>query len=242
MLNGRVLMILLAVAAFASVAVFVHSADAMDPAMPGFQAEEEQNLSVQPFDEGMGPRPMNDGPQGQSDRSVPPGSDKGRPVPIEFLDPNGNHDMAKLANQTPRMMPDDRAPRDLPAYAHDADPEDIEANLEPMMDGDIAMFDPGFVQDAIDYAEKQGMQDVVDILKAKLAEIIENYMRSSSTLNSADSRASGLDVEADEDDDFAVVEEEEEPAEEFVFFEGPTPVFFESFSAPAAQNLLLLSL
>lgn len=242
MLNGRILMILLAVAAFASVAVFVHSADAMDPAAPGSEAEEDKFFSVQPFDDGRGPRPMNGGPQNDPGRSVPPGSDMGRPVPMEFLDPNGNVDTVKQAVQTPQMMPDGRLPRERPAYAHDAEPADIEANLEPMMEGDISRFDPGFVQDAIDFAEEKGMQDIADLLKAKLAEIIENYMRSSSTLNSADSRASGLDDEPDEEDDFAVVEDEEEPEEETFFFEVPAPVFFVTFSAPAVQNVILLSL
>ena len=166
--------------------------------------------------------------------------DRSCPVPPELM--NSNHPMDLRG---PQPIQSDRSeapmpPGEHPGYDHDATPEELEANLEPMVIGDIGIFDPGFVEDAIKFAEDRGMHDIAEILKQKLCALIEQYMRSSSSINSADTRASGFDEEVDEETTFEVVEEEEEPEEEFVFFDSPEQTFFVSFSAPVVQNNVIL--
>ena len=164
-----------------------------------------------------------------------------RPIPQEFMNPNHPMDPRGLQQQAPFDSPGKPLPPgEHPEYDHDATPEELEANLEPMVIGDIGIFDPGFVEDAIKFAEDRGMHDIAEILKQKLCALIEQYMRSSSSINSADTRASGFDEEVDEETTFEVVEEEEELEEEFIFIDSPEQTFFVSFSAPVVQNNVIL--
>jgi len=237
-LNRKILILALAVAAIASAVLFACPAEAMDPIQNGSEPDEGPFDKNQHPDDGKGP-----GPSTMMGMQAPPGSDMGRPVPPEFIDAEGNVMGEKQRMQTPKVEPRVELPgQETPRYDHDGKPQDFEVCLEPMVDGDIRVFDPGFVADAIDFAEDNGMHDVAEILRAKLAAIIEYNMRSSSNINSADSRASGLDDGPEDDADIVIVEEEEEPEEAIVPFDEPAPDFYISFSAPAAPHLILLSL
>ena len=235
-MNAKTLILVVAVAAVASAVLVACSAQAFDSTQTEAEEESESFVQSEPFREMNGPKPQ----KGQ-DMSLFE-SDRGQPVLPEMI---GSE---VLMNEDPKgfvpLFKPDAAPMpEKPRYEHDAEPQVLEANLDVMIEGDIRNFDPGFVADAIDFAEDHGMHDVAERLKAKLASLIESYMRSSSNINSADSRASGFDDDTvDEDADIISVEEEEEPEEDVVSFDEPLPIFYNSFSAPAVQNLLILSL
>ena len=129
-----------------------------------------------------------------------------------------------------------------PEYMHDADSETLSAHIRPMIDGDISEFDPGFVEDAIDYAMDNGMEDVAELLMKKLASYFESYMHTSLLICAMDTRASGIDDDCDEEADFELVDaEEEDPADPMPFSE-PTRKIFESFSDFTEPRFVLLEL
>ena len=237
-MNRKVLILALAVAAIASAVLFACPAEAMETFQNGSETDESLFEKIQHPDDVRGP-----GPSAMMGVQNPPGSDMGRPIPPEFLDEEGSVAEGKQRMQPPMAEPKMELPgKEVPRYEHDGKPQDFEACLEPMVDGDIRVFDPDFVADAIDFAEDNGLHEVAEILRAKLASIIEYNMRSSSNINSADSRASGLDDGPEDDADIIIVEEEDDPEKDTVPFGEPIPDFYISFSAPAAPHLILLSL
>lgn len=184
-------------------------------------------------------RPMPSMP-GPGDRPLPP---EGRPVPpghehwetVEFLEKP-----LPMQDVVPGILP---PPSDVPYYDHDVEDEDILSNLDPMINGDINMFDPGFVEDAISFVEKHGMKRVADVLRVKLAEMIESNTLSSACLGLANTRASGIDDEIDDDTEIVIVEEEEESADGFLFYDNLLPNFFDiSSSSVISQDVFLLLL
>lgn len=235
-MNIKTLVLVVVVAAVASAVLVACSAQALDSSQTEVEVESESFVQPEPLREMKGPRP-------QRGQDMPPaGSDESLLVPPEIsgLDVRMTDDSRGLV---PLYKPNASPMPEKPRYEHDAEPQVLEANLDVMIEGDIRNFDPGFVADAIDFAENNGMHEVAERLKAKLASLIESYMRSSSNINSANSRASGFDDDAvDEDADIIFVEEEEETEEDTVSFDEPLPMFYNSFSAPAVQNILILSL
>jgi hypothetical protein len=224
--NSRLLASIIAVAALTALVLAVLPDISTDS---DGQSEEESFVLEQ--------RPsMKDG------KPLSQGFDDFRPIPPEFLNPGHPAGVMGPKQPIPFDKPDapPMPPSKHPEYDHDASPEVLEANLEPMVIGDIGEFDPGFVEDAIKFAEDRGMHDIAEILKKKLCAIIEQYMRSSTSLNSADTRASGFDDEVDDEAQFELVEEEEEPEEEIVFFDTPEQTFFIPFCAPIVQNNVIL--
>lgn len=224
-MNSRLFASILAVAALTALVLAVLP----DITTDSDGQSEEESLAFEQRPPMRGGKPMSQG------------FDDSRPIPPEFMNLNRPMDNMGPKQPIPIDKPDaPMPPSKHPEYDHDATPEVLEANLEPMVIGDIGVFDPGFVEDAIKFAEDRGMHDIAEILKKKLCAIIEQYMRSSSSLNSADTRASGFDDEVDEEVQFELVEEEEEPEEEFVFFDTPEQTFSVSFCAPVVQNNVIL--
>ncbi len=227
------------VAAITAAILFALPAQALDSSNDVSDEERVLFTMSEPFRNGDGPKTLRD----DAGMTMPKAPFTGLEAPSE---PMGSPDY--FFGQD-RFAPFDKfdmapmVPEQQPRYEHDAEPEVLEANIEPMIEGDIRNFDPGFVADAIDFAEEQGMHDVAEKLKAKLASLLEYYMRSTSNINSADSRASGFDDEPAEDDaDFVVIEDDEEQEEDVPSFEEPMPDFYISFNAPFAQKSLQLSL
>ena len=237
-MNSKALILAVAAAAISAAILFALPAEALDSHNEESDEEREPFMMSDPFRNEDCPKP----PRG--DIGVPMLNDafSGTQVPPEpigsFDSPFGQDKFAHF--DKPEMGP--MVPEQQPRYEHDAEPEVLEANLEPMIEGDIRNFDPGFVADAIDFAEEQGMHDVAEKLRAKLASLLEYYMRSTSNINSANSRASGLDDEPTEDADIVVIEEDEEQEEDVPFFAEPLPSFYISFNEPFVQKSLQLSL
>jgi hypothetical protein len=129
-----------------------------------------------------------------------------------------------------------------PEYEHDATPEMMSASLRPMIDGDISDFDPGFVEDVINYAEENGMYEVAEFLMKKLAAYFESYLHVTLHINAIDTRASGLDDDVDEAQDFEVVDDDDEdPEDPMPYGESPISLYkpFSPYSEPRSVILEL---
>ena len=127
-----------------------------------------------------------------------------------------------------------------PEYNHDATPEDFEKMIPIMVDDDISRYDPGFVEDAIDFARENGMADAADILSKKL----QDYLATAQVLNdicTMDTRASGLEEDAEDEPDQITVEDapEEDPVVFTEVDEAPQKQFFKPVSSPIQVNLQL---
>ena len=77
-------------------------------------------------------------------------------------------------------------------------------------DPELGSFDPEFVQDVIDFALENGMDDLAARLAQRLAETTGYLLKVSNTVNALDTRASGLELDTDSDDDIEVVEDDED--------------------------------
>ncbi len=151
-------------------------------------------------------------------------------------DPRGPMDSRPFDDRRGPGAPEPRGPE----YAHDATPEVIEELIPIMVEEDISIFDPGFVEDAIEFARDSDMGEVADLLSKKL----QDYLISSqifSDISTMDTRANGFEEDADEDSDIIVVEEsDDEEPEAFEPFEDQSiRQFFKPFSSLNQVNLQL---
>ena len=159
------------------------------------------------------------------------------PPPLPHGAPASMPPMVGNDIQSPSITP----PQKVPEYNHDVAPEDFKRLIPQIICDDITRYDPGFIEDAIEYAKGHGMFKIAFILKERLAENFESYLRTTSTVSVADIRASGLDDSVEEADDIAVVEEAEDE-EPTVFVEEETPIVLKPFSPPAEPHFVLLEL
>ncbi len=227
-MSRKLLLLALAVVSFAAVCVSLDLAAAMDS-----EAEAD--------------RPMD-----QPDRNMPgsmcghmePPMDGPRPLgmmPGDMAPMDGGMDPQKRIE--PRAEPGPMGPRsEQPEYQHDASPEVLSAHLKPMIDGDISEFDPGFVEDAIDYAMDNGMEDIAELLKKKLAANYESYLHTILHIGAIDTRASGFDDDMDEASDFELVDENEEDPVDPMPFSEPAPSQYNPFREFSEPLFVLLEL
>jgi len=243
MLTRRTILSVLAIAAFAMAVLTMSSAIALETT-DAVQTEDDsyENDLFRPKSP-AGMIPADPQPVGSEmrfdDRDHKPLMGSGPQGPMQNITPMGPKGLHQPMDDKLQMSSPEK-----PEYQHDADPETLEAHIKPMIDGDITEFDPGFIEDTIDYAESVGMYDVAAELRAKLAANFERYLRTSSSLSPLNTRASGLDDDdVDESADFIFVEEEDDEEVPVPFvFEEPLPTFFKPFSAPVAPSVIQLEL
>ena len=135
-------------------------------------------------------------------------------------------------------MPDSRAPE----YNHDATPEEIRDMIPVMIEEDISIFDPGFVEDAIEYAKDNGMEMEANILSNKLSDML-SILRTVNLINSADTRANGLEIEDQNEDEIVIIEEVGEDEDmPLVFSDTPVPSFISSKPVSASPQMVCIQL
>ena len=196
----RILALAMFIAAFAAVSLVVTVADESDSSAVG--------------DFGVGEAPFGDfAPKDPGFK--PMGNDMRRELPVDDrFDKREFGDFGPMEGpKGPMMDMQSKAPE----YNHDATPDDFERLIPVMVDEDISAFDPEFVEDAIEYAKDNGMQDAADMLQKKLADYI-SVARASSLFNAMDTRASGFDDEETDDSDPITVEDEEEDEDPMPYF------------------------
>lgn len=127
---------------------------------------------------------------------------------------------------------------DMDQKEHPVDEETIpEVHKE-----DLGSVKPEFVEEVIDFAERNSMHDLAMELRIQLSNNIRNAIRTANIISAADTRANGVE-ELEEDDRMIVVEEEDDddmddPIQN-TFFE-PKPVAEIPFVDHPARLYLLL--
>ena len=225
----RILALLLFVAALVSTSLVVTLDEGLDSA----EAAEEDRFfpGPQPEDDGMGPGPR---------AGEPPM--KARQAPMR--DGPGMGMNPPMDDRMPMPGFDSRFEPRPPEYNHDATEEEIRELIPVIVDGDISMFDPGFVEDAIEFAKDNGMDAIADILSKKLADFL-SMSRTVNTISSMDTRVSGLDLdEVNESDPIVLEEVEEDEDVPFISPEEPVPsiISFKPVSAPQVMKCIQLDL
>lgn len=157
---------------------------------------------MQAFDAPMDPKGMDPFQPKQFSSSLDDRRDMGPRGPMDG--PVFGQDHGMRVPPAPEMK--------APGYSHDATPEQMEEMIPVMVENDISIFDPGFVEDAIDYAKDNGMEGAADILSKKLQDYL-SVLRTINAVSSADTRANGMDLDDQNEDDPITVEEveDEEP-------------------------------
>ena len=153
---------------------------------------------------------------------------------------HGPDDMSRTERMVPPMDRFGPGPEPLPPrYNHDATPEEMDRLIPVMIEDDISNYDPGFVQDVIDYAAEMEMEDVAEILSKKLSDYL-SALRTINCVSAIDTRASGIstDEEVSDSDPVYIEETETEVPEETV----PQDLFVQlpSYSKPVCAPALLL--
>ena len=232
-MSRKLLLLALAVVSFAAVCVSLDLAAAMD-------SEAEADRPMDQPDRNM---PGQIRGHMEPPRDEPP-MDGPRPLgmmPGDMAPMDGGKGPQKRIEPRPEQRP--MEPRsEQPEYQHDASPEVLSAHLKPMIDGDISEFDPGFVEDAIDYAMDNGMEDIAELLMKKLAANYESYLHTILHIGAIDTRASGFDDDMDEASDFELVDvDEEDPVDPMPFSE-PAPSQYNPFRGFSEPLFVLLEL
>jgi len=106
---------------------------------------------------------------------------------------------------------------------------------------DLGTVMPEFVEEVIEFADRNDMQELAEQLRERMAQNILSAIRSANNINSANTKANGVD-DAEDEDQIIIVEEDDDEDEPVVFFNPieqetvpETPVL-----TPAAPLYLLL--
>ena len=225
----KALALVMLIAAFSAVVMAAYAMDDLDSASDnGFQC-----VDATAFDHrGFEPRPDH-----------PPMFEReGAGMSVDHLSDKAP-DQSKFGLDVPRNGPGMMQSPDFrgPGYQHDATPEDFERMIPVMVNEDISQFDAEFVKDAIDYAKDNEMSDVADILQKKLSDYL-SILRLTNSINSVDTRATGLfEDEEDDSDDFYVEDEDEGDEDVPQYPSDPESVryVFKPVSSPVQVNLQL---